>query len=283
MNYSFARDLVAGGIDTAGVIRLAHGLGVGAVELMDHLIAAEELPAIEAALAETGCAVACYDLRADFATPDAATRRAEIARVRRYCTRAARLGAPIALLSLGGLKPGQDPAKVRGWQGEALRECVLAAGELGLVLTIENLGSEPLLCGTSAHLRELCDRAGAAARVTSDAGNFLMAGEDPLAALEALAPRLAHVHLKDWRVSPADEPLPAGAFRGVDGRGYLSVPLGTGVAPLADVLARLRELGYQGRLAIEYEGPGDPAAACAAGAAFVRAQAGSSPGEALPR
>ncbi len=268
MNYSFARSLAAGSIDTAGVIRLAHRLGIEAVELMDHLIPESEIPAIEAALVETGCGVVCYDLRADFATPNAVTRRAEVARVRQGCIRAAHFGAHIALLSLGGLKPGQNPDEVRRWLGESLRECAIGAAELGLALTIENLGSEPLLCGTSAHLRELCGVA-RVARVTYDAGNFLLADEDPLAALDRLAPRLAHVHLKDWRISPADEPLPEGAYRGVDGRGYLSVPLGTGTVPLPAVLARLRELGYHGHLAIEYEGPDDPVDACVAGAAFL--------------
>ncbi len=272
MNYSFARSLAAGRIDTAGVIRLAHRLGVEAVELMDHLIPEAEIPAVEAALAETGCAVACYDLRADFATPDPAARRAEIVRTRQGFIRAAHFGAHIALLSLGGLKPGQTPREVRGWLGEALRDCARGAAELGLVLTIENLGSEPLLCGTSAHLRELCAFAGSAVGVTYDAGNFLLADEDPLAALDRLAPRLAHVHLKDWHVAAADAPLPEGAYRGVDGRGYLSVPLGTGAVPLTAVLARLRRLDYRGHLAIEYEGPDDPVAACAAGVAFVRGQ-----------
>lgn len=261
-------------MDTVGVIRLAQRLGVGAVELMDHLIPESEIPAVEAALVETGREVICYDLRADFATPDPAARRAEVARTRQGFVRAAHFGAHLALLSLGGLKPGQAPDEVRGWLGEALRDCASGAAELGLALTIENLGSEPLLCGTSMHLRELCVFAGPAMRVTYDAGNFLLADEDPLAALDRLAPRLAHVHLKDWRSSPADAPLPEGAYRGVDGRGYLSVPLGTGVVPLPAVLARLRRLDYHGHLAIEYEGPDDPVGACAEGVAFVGAQLG---------
>lgn len=66
---------------------------------------------------------------------------------------------------------------------------------------------------------------------------YLQSGEEPTAA-EALAPWLRHVHFKDGRVT---------------GDGWTPMPLGTGGAPVADALAVLRRVGYQGWLSVEWE------------------------------
>ena len=116
--------------------------------------------------------------------------------------RAARLGAGQVLLVPGRPRAGTEPARARAWLGEGLRGCVAAADRLGLTPTIENLGIEPALSGAAEHLLELCEAAGPGLRVTYDAGNFLLAGEDALTALTTLAPRVVHVHLKDWALRP---------------------------------------------------------------------------------
>lgn len=277
MSYSYASRLQTGHMDTAAAIRAAHDLGVAAVELMDHLIGAAEPPLIERTLAETGCRVIAYDLMVDFLSPDPANRGAAVAQAQRGLARAAALGARTVLLFAGRLKPEMSPVLARRWLSDGLRASLDEAHRLGLTLTIENLGIEPTLCGTAEHLLELCAAVGPGLRLTYDAGNFLLAGSESLAALTALAPSIVHVHLKDWLVTPVDAPLPAGGYRGVDGRGYCGAALGEGVVDLVGVLAVLRRLHYDGYLAIEYEGLAEPEAAVSRGLAFVRAQLGAPP------
>src|SRR5262249_32126209 len=104
------------------------------------------------------------------------------------------------------------------------------------------------------HILAICEAVGPELKVTFDAGNFLLAGEDSVAALDRLAPRVAHVHFKDWKVVP---PGTACAYPGVDGRLYQGTALGDGIVNLRGVLGRLQDLGYGGAISVEYEGPGN--------------------------
>jgi sugar phosphate isomerase/epimerase len=268
MSYSYASAIAAGAMDTAGAIRHAASLGVDAIELMDRLIDEREAPAIRAALAETGSMVVGYDLADDVVLPDATARRAAVERLRRGLERAAAIGAPRVLLFAGSLKPDLTPEAARGWLAEGLRECVVTARSLELTPTIENLGVEAVLCGTSDHLLALAEAVGGDLRVTYDAGNFLLAGEDELAALPRLWRFVDHVHLKDWAVAPVPT---AGVYVGVDGRRFRGVALGEGLVQLSGVLDALQRAGYAGTVTVEYEGLGEPRQAVERGVRYVRA------------
>jgi 3-oxoisoapionate decarboxylase len=58
---------------------------------------------------------------------------------------------------------------------------------------------------TSAELMELCEQAGDAVGITLDTGNSFPVGEAPLDFARTVAPRVRHVHLKDYRVQFTDE------------------------------------------------------------------------------
>jgi 3-oxoisoapionate decarboxylase len=58
---------------------------------------------------------------------------------------------------------------------------------------------------TSADLMALCAEAGEAVGITLDTGNAFAVGEAPLDFARAVAPRVRHVHLKDYRVQPTDD------------------------------------------------------------------------------
>src|SRR5262249_44933522 len=137
---------------------------------------------------------------------------------------------------------------------------------LGLTLMVENLGILADLYGRSEQILGICEAVGPELKVTFDAGNFLLAGEDNLAAFERLAPRIVHVHFKDWKVVP---PGTACAYPGADGRFYQGTALGEGMVNLHGVIRRLRAIGYRGTISIEYEGPGDPAEAVRQGLTYL--------------
>jgi sugar phosphate isomerase/epimerase len=267
MAYSFQRALEAGELDLAGVIRLIAQLGVNAIELMDSLVRAEEVPAIRAALAEAGLSLACYDLRCDVVASDPIDRQAHTAR---FCTRlplAASVGASHVMVVPGLPGEGLPPSLARQWFCEALQESLPVASRLGLTLSVENLGILPEVYGRSEQILGICEAVGPELRVTYDAGNFLLASEDSLEGLARLAPKVAHVHFKDWKVVPSETEC---AYLGVDGRLYQGAALGDGLVDLREIVNRLAELEYHNSIAVEYEGPGDAQEAVRRGVEHLR-------------
>src|SRR5262245_37090383 len=260
MSYSFASLLEGGELTTAAVVRFLGALGVGAVEVMDRYLAEGDDAAVRDALADADVVVAAYDLTCDFVTLDRAAHRRAVESAHAGLARAARLGAEHVMVVPGELKPEIAPSRARSLVVDGLRRCLDAAARLGLGLSLENLGYQAELCGRAEHLEEICAAVGPPLGVTFDAGNFLFAREDPVEALRRLAPRVVHVHLKDW-LSPGSDAHGAPA--------HVGAPLGAGVVDLTAVVAGLRALGYAGRLSVEYEGPDDPRLAVRRGVAYL--------------
>jgi len=268
--HTFTPLLEKGEIDIVATIRVFREHGLRAVEFSDAFVGEERLVAVKAVLAELEVALVCYDVVCDFATADAAARQAETAKLQAGIRRAAALGARYVLTYPGFLKDGLSPADVRRWFAEGVRDSLPLARRSGITVTIPDVGIQAALCGTSAHLNEICDAVGPDLRVTYDVGNFVMAGEDPLEAFDRVAPRIVHAHIKDWQILPASANPPPGAFVGLDGRYFVGAVPGDGVLDLHGMIARLSKLGYQGYLSYEYEGTGDPWEAVRRGLAYLR-------------
>ena len=71
-----------------------------------------------------------------------------------------------------------------------------------------------------------------------DTGNYLFCGEDVMTALRHFRERIHHVHLKDRKAM----------------RDRASLPIGTGIVPLKDVVDELLQSGYDGWFTIEFFG-----------------------------
>ena len=93
-----------------------------------------------------------------------------------------------------------------------------------------------------------------------DTGNIACVDEDPLAFTRLLAPRADMVHLKDFYVRPGN---PGGtAPQYPDGNGFLTrggrwlrgAILGQGDLDIPGTIRALKQAGYQGDVAIEFEG-----------------------------
>jgi sugar phosphate isomerase/epimerase len=274
MAYSYSGALRAGAMDLPAVVRRARELGASGLELMETLVRPEDVPAVQTALTETGLTVVCHDLFCDVAIPNRSERQARVADFHSRLRQAAAFGARRVMVIPGLPGAGVDPVLSRQWFCEALRNSLAEAARLGVTLMVENLGILAELYGRSEQIRAICEEVGPELRVTFDAGNFLLAGEDSVAALGRLAPRLSHVHFKDWKVVP---PGTGHAYPGVDGRLYQGVALGDGLVDLRGVMGRLQELGYRGAISVEYEGPGDPDEAIRRGLAHLRSLAGATP------
>lgn len=114
---------------------------------------------------------------------------------------------------------------------EGLTYVTALGSDAGIAVTVEDFDDarSPISCvnGLLWFFRQIPQLKG-----TFDTGNFIIHGEDVLAAWDLLRDRIVHVHCKD--------------------RGAESVAVGDGYIPVEAVLGRLRESGYEGYLAIEH-------------------------------
>lgn len=82
-------------------------------------------------------------------------------------------------------------------------------------------------------------------RYTLDMGNFVYSDEDVLEAWELLKDYVAHVHCKDRGEDEGATPTPLN-------KGLLPVAVGEGYMPIAQLIVELKNVGYDGYLAIEH-------------------------------
>ena len=77
-----------------------------------------------------------------------------------------------------------------------------------------------------------------------------------MTALDKVFPYMIHVHLKDWVTF--DREKPGESWLGYGDKWYQGCLFGTEIVPLRAAVDRLKELGYNGLVSPEYEGPDEP-------------------------
>ena len=164
----------------------------------------------------------------DFCHPPGELRSQQIAHVKEWIRKASILGAP-HIRVFAGTPKGTPKEEAKKLCIAALEECGEAAGRAGIFLGIENHG------GVVAESNDLVDIVRAVRSrwvgINLDTGNFKT--EDPYADLAAIAPWAVNVQFKAFirrRGQPQDDPRDD-----------------------ARVFKILRDAGYQGFVALEYE------------------------------
>jgi inosose dehydratase len=100
-----------------------------------------------------------------------------------------------------------------------------------------------------------------------ESGHQLVGGGDPLATLERWGDRINHVHIKDARRDVIDRIVTGSMPVESIWQERAFCDLGDGDVPVAEILGRLKAMGYAGWLVVEQDimpGPDDPDAAQAA-------------------
>ena len=160
------------------------------------------------------------------------------------------IGAKTLLVIPGFVPEGADREECT----RQIIECTKRLGELadkaGLSLTMEDFDNAAAPFSTSAGMLRFMD---AVPGLTAcfDTGNFHFAGEDALEAYERLRGRIGHVHCKDR--SDTTE-FGRDTRLTVDGRSMHPSPVGAGLIPMEELLARLKADGYNGAYTIEHYG-----------------------------
>ncbi|MCC7518204.1 MAG: sugar phosphate isomerase/epimerase [Verrucomicrobiae bacterium] len=164
------------------------------------------------------------------------TRAERLAEMKEVGLAVRRLGVPAVGLHIGFIPTERGSSAYRGVVAVA-QEIADFLAERGLKLTLET-GQE-----TGTLLRDfLGDLKRSNVGVNFDPANMLLYGHDqPIPAVEKLAPWLYNVHAKDgsWPTEP--------------GRLGHEMPIGQGQVRFPEFLRKLREVGYRGPLIIERE------------------------------
>jgi len=181
-----------------------------------------------------------------FIEPDPHYRQVRIDHTRRALSLCAELGAPHITTEPGGpLAPGQGRQEAIDLFVEVLKPLAEHAHDLGVLLLIE---PEPeLLVETTDQYLEVAERVNAPSiGLNFDVGHAYCVSEDLPRAIAKLAPHIRHYHFEDIAATRVHHHL---------------VP-GMGAIDFAEVIAAIRQTGYDGWLTVElYPFLDDPDAA----------------------
>jgi len=275
--YSLDPIIAAGKMTLAGALDWIARQGGEIAELVpfaytfikDETIDKDAIAIARRSAKDAGVALANYSVLADLCQETAEAQRAEIARVKREIDVAAELGVPRMRHDVSAFR------RPRGENGVAYFESLIgqmcdAAGELsdyaksrGVVTMIENHGFFANGCDRVERILLRVGRENY--RLLLDTGNIACVDEDPAVAAGRLAPYAAMVHLKDFyirRRDPGDSTaFDCGGhwFRSQAGRYLRGSILAQGDLDIWEILGTLKAAGYDGDIAIEFEGLEDPA------------------------
>jgi len=254
--YSVNKYYQQGDMNVLDFVDFAAGIGADGVELLDMYWQDEdtEKPQVRQRVQEHGLTVGCYSTSNDFANPDPQVRAAGVDNIRRACENALYFGAPVVRVFAGNLAEGRDYAEARDWIVAGLQEAAAFAEQRGVRLALENHG---LIAGKGRQVKELIEAvASPYLGSTFDAGNFLLVEDTPEEAIHELLPNIYHVHFKDFREAPDD--YEGHTFAGLGGIRLVGTIAGEGKVNLDYILRTLHRAGYDGWLAVEFEGPEEP-------------------------
>lgn len=234
-------------------IDAAKSYGYDGIEwrLIDGQIANSQYPLavceqIKEAVAKAGLVTCALDSGVSLAFPPGPDRDRQLDEARGMLKLAAALDTDMVRMFPGKYPQSASDEEAIGWVVEGARALVPEAKDLGVRIALEIHDSfdwkRRELRGTTAswftaEALKLVDSAEVG--ILWDLGNPYLEGEGPRQAFENVRARMNHVHTKDMR------PTPEG--------GWQYVLMGEGVIPIPDVLAWLKDCGYDGWLSFEWE------------------------------
>ena len=169
----------------------------------------------------------------NFAVPKGEKRDAEIASVKKWIQHAATMGAPHIRIFAGAAPKDLSKEEAKKLCVSAVEECAAEAGKHGIFLGLENHG------GIVAEPKDLVDMIKEIRSpwvgINLDTGNFRT--DDPYADLEMCAPYAVNVQVKSE----------------ISKRGQKKE-----LADIRRLVKMLRDVNYQGFVALEYEAAEDP-------------------------
>lgn len=274
-SYSYTQAVSQGRLDPDLVMDKAKEMGFEGIEFAglwvpQGMTAKEYAKKLKEKAGSLGMTISGYSVGANFLCQDI---DAEIERVKGEVDVAEALGVKFMRHDVAyGPKPGgyksfenNLPFLIKG--AKAVTEYAQAKG---IKTMVENHG---FFCQDSHRVEQLIDGVNSENYgALIDIGNFLCVDEDPAKAAGVLAPYAMYVHCKDFFFRDGSNP-PAGKQGWIYTRGgnYIKGSIvGQGVVPVGKVLNLLKTRGFNGFIAIEFEGSDECIGAIAQGKEFVQ-------------
>jgi sugar phosphate isomerase/epimerase len=230
------------------VAHAATSLGYDGVELRlldgNVIDPAADRAKVEQAVARcraAGVEVCALDSSCTFNHADPGARERQVADLGRWIDLARDLQVPLVRVFGGHARPGlapEPPEVVNGWVAEALARAAPAAEQAGVTVVLETHDA----FSSARRVADVLQRVNSP-RVAAlwDSHHPYQMGETPQDVIDALGPRIAHVHVKDARRTTPD------------GSDWQLVLLGEGEVPVREQLQALARHGYNGYISVEWE------------------------------
>lgn len=261
----YLEDIAAGGMTVFEWIEMARGLPAEGLEMYEGFFTSLDdsyINSVGAAIAAAGFTMPMLCCSPDFTNPDKAARQRAIDREIDMIRVARLLGGPGAVCRVLSGQRYPDVPRQQGleWVVECIEQVLPVAREQGVVLGLENHYKDgfwryPEFAQKMDVFLELL--AAIAERehfgVQYDPSNAIVAGDDPLELLRAVAGRVVSMHASDRFLAPGAS---LDALRGSDGTiGYAPElqhgVTGRGLNDYDAIFAILRDVGYTGWVSIE--------------------------------
>lgn len=239
-------------------------MGFDAIEYVDFAFPEDEDPTeyakkLRAEADRVGLAISNYAVGADFLNGSDGDLEAEVERLQGQVDIAAILGCPTMRHDVtGGIAnrtyQGYDNVVERLAKG--CRAVAEYAAQKGIRTMTENHG---FFSQDSLRVEKLINTvASDNFGQLVDMGNFLCADDDPVTAVGRCAPYAFYVHAKDFIVKSGQGVNPGQGFFLSRGGNFLrGTIVGHGDVPVVQCLRALKGAGYDGYIAIEFEGMED--------------------------
>jgi sugar phosphate isomerase/epimerase len=265
-HYSFHRRYVDEGWDLDRLCSEAAALDVDALDFHVRYLGdiKDAAKRVSAALKNSGLKLSGLSLSTNFNVPDKEKFQEEIKNTKAWMQVAAQTGAPVSRIFGGGLKRLETDEKTKS---EAFKRVIEALGilsetakEIGLVLALENHGGLP--CTGEEQVEMLKAVGSDFVKATIDVGNYMAGGQEGVEGTKVAKDYCAYVHFKDNKKIP-DPSKPWGW-------GTVPCIVGQGDVDHVGCLKILKEAGYNGYIALEYEGREDESVGVPESVAYMK-------------
>jgi sugar phosphate isomerase/epimerase len=228
------------------VIEIAVSSGYGGVELRflegeDSLwkLPAFQGPALDEArqmISDNGLSIPCVGTSCRFHSPDRTERERWIEDGKRMADLTAALGSPGIRVFGDKIQPGADRDSTRNWIAQGVRCLAEQTKKNGVEVWIETHGD----FASSTETMRIVEQADSfdVGAVWDPANCFIDSAEDPRNVAPEFGAALRHVHLRDLKSN-----------NGV----WEPALTGSGTFPLGEILAKLKEIGYERFVSFEWE------------------------------